>query len=124
MATNNHANSNFNNNESGSGSLERNPALIVDENHPLFLHPTDVSGTPLIFIQLTGTENYSPWCRSIRIGWLERNKLGFIDRTLKKESFREELWPQWERVNVVVLSWLMNTVSTNLLSGVFYASNA
>ena len=38
--------------------------------------------------------------------------------------FSEELWGQWERVNAVVLSWLMNSVSKSLLSGIAFATNA
>lgn len=31
---------------------------------------------------------------------------------------------QWERVNAIVLSWLMNSVSKSLLIGIVFASNA
>ena len=34
------------------------------------------------------------------------------------------MWGQWEKVNVIVLSWLMNVVSKSLLSGIAFASNA
>ncbi|KAK4722712.1 hypothetical protein R3W88_012945 [Solanum pinnatisectum] len=46
---------------------------------------------------------------------LGRNKIGLIDGTAKKNMFGEELWGQWEKVNVIVLSWLMNSVSKSLL---------
>lgn len=36
----------------------------------------------------------------------------------------EALWGQWERVNIIVLSWLMNFVSISILSGVVFASSA
>lgn len=38
--------------------------------------------------------------------------------------FNEELWGQWEKVNDVVLSCLMNSVSKILLSGIVFATSA
>lgn len=48
--------------------------------------------------------------------------MGIVDETHKKDKFRKKLWGQWERVKVVVLSWIMNTISSNLLSGIVYMS--
>lgn len=36
----------------------------------------------------------------------------------------EELWGQWERVNAIVLSKLMNSVSKSLLSGIAFSFSA
>ncbi|XP_070020500.1 uncharacterized protein [Nicotiana sylvestris] len=101
-----------------------NQPIGVDYNHPLFLSPADVSGIQIISFQLTGIENYSIWNRSMRVALLGRNKLGLIDGTCKKEKFSEILWNRWERVNAIVLSWIMNSISKNLLGGIIYASCA
>ncbi|KAM3327880.1 hypothetical protein P3S68_033342 [Capsicum galapagoense] len=98
--------------------------VIVDASHPLCLAPGDTSGISLISFQLTGTDNYSLWSRSMRIALLGRNKLGLVDGSWKKERFHDKFWNQWERCNAVVLSWLMNSVSQNLVSGIVYASDA
>ncbi|XP_069142903.1 uncharacterized protein [Solanum lycopersicum] len=50
--------------------------------------------------------------------------MGLIDGTARKEMFGKEIWGQWERVNAIVLSWLMNSVSKSLLSGIAFASTA
>ncbi|KAH0679854.1 hypothetical protein KY284_020939 [Solanum tuberosum] len=76
----------------------------IDYNHPLFLSPTDR--------------------RSITLALLGRNKIGLVDGSCRKEVYGEELWGQWKRVNAIVLSWLMNSVSKSLLSGVAFASSA
>ncbi|XP_075076364.1 uncharacterized protein LOC142163016 [Nicotiana tabacum] len=55
---------------------------------------------------------------------LGRNKLGLVDGSCTKESYLENLWNHWERVNAIVLSWLMNSVSSGLLGGIMYASSA
>ncbi|KAL3340400.1 hypothetical protein AABB24_028836 [Solanum stoloniferum] len=96
----------------------------IDYNHPLFLNPTDVSGLSLISFQLLGIENYTLWSRSIMLALLGRNKIGLIDGTAKKNIFGEELWGQWEKVNAIVLSWLMNYMPKSLLSGIAFASTA
>ncbi|KAH0705523.1 hypothetical protein KY290_010213 [Solanum tuberosum] len=112
---------------SGSFALPSNTVSSsqgIDYNHPLFLSPTDVSGVRLISFQLLGIENYTLWNRSITLALLRRNKIGLVDGSYRKEVYGEEMWGQWERVNVIVLSWLMNSVSKSLLSGVVFASSA
>ncbi|XP_070039814.1 uncharacterized protein [Nicotiana tomentosiformis] len=96
----------------------------LSHNHPLFLNSNDNSGTILISLQLRGSENYSVWSRTMRIAILGRNKLGFIDGICKRENYGTNLVDLWERCNAIVLSWLMNCVSPELLSGMVYSSNA
>lgn len=96
----------------------------LSHNHPLFLSTIDNSGAMLISIQLTGAENFSVWSRAMRIAILGRNKLGFIDGTCVKEGFGPNLTALWERCNAIVLSWIMNCVSKELLGGIVYSTNA
>ncbi|XP_075080287.1 uncharacterized protein LOC142165810 [Nicotiana tabacum] len=96
----------------------------LDYNHPLFLSPADVSGIQIISFQLTGIENYSIWNRSMSVALLGRNKLGMVDGICKKENFSITMGNHWERVNAIVLSWIMNSVSKGLLGGIMYASSA
>ncbi|XP_019252665.1 PREDICTED: uncharacterized protein LOC109231458 [Nicotiana attenuata] len=46
------------------------PAIFptIDHNHPLFLQLTDTPGSSFISLQLTGSDNYALWSRSMRIG--------------------------------------------------------
>lgn len=96
----------------------------ISHNHPLFLSSIDNSGAVLISIQLTGAENYSVWSRAMRIAILGRNKLGFIEGTCKRENYGPNLTDLWERCNAIVLSWIMNCGSKELLSGIVYSSNS
>ncbi|XP_016549022.2 uncharacterized protein LOC107848768 [Capsicum annuum] len=61
---------------------------------------------------------------TLQLALLGRNKIGLVDGSCTKESVNEELWGQWERVNAIVLSWLLNSVSKNLLGGVAFAFSA
>ncbi|XP_015158648.1 uncharacterized protein [Solanum tuberosum] len=78
----------------------------------------------LISFQLIGIENYALWSRSIKLALLGRNKIGLVDESYKQEDISAELRGQWERVNAIVLSWLLNSVSKSLLGGVPFASSA
>ncbi|XP_075076488.1 uncharacterized protein LOC142163133 [Nicotiana tabacum] len=59
----------------------------------------------------------------MRIALQAKRKLGFVLGTCKKSSFEPALHEDWETCNANVLSWIMNTVSPELLSGIVYASN-
>ncbi|XP_075092039.1 uncharacterized protein LOC142172155 [Nicotiana tabacum] len=97
---------------------------IISYTHPLYLGPADTPCVVLIPVKLTGSENYGLWSRTMKIALLGKRKLGFVNGTCTKESCTTELQEQWETCNAIVLSWLMNTVSTELLYGIVYASNA
>lgn len=60
----------------------------------------------------------------MRIALLGRNKLGLVDGTCKRQLYQVVLLGRWERENAIVLSWLMNSVASDLIEGVVYASNA
>nr|XP_009593063.1 uncharacterized protein LOC104089791 isoform X2 [Nicotiana tomentosiformis] len=93
-------------------------------NFQEFLSPTDVSGIQIISFQLTGIENYSIWYRSMRVALLDRNKLGLVDGSCYKEKFLEGTWNHWERMNAIVLSWIINYDASGLLDDIMYASSA
>ena len=48
-----------------------------DSHHPLHLQACDTPGSSLVSLQLTGSENYSLWSRSMKIGLLEKGKNRF-----------------------------------------------
>ncbi|XP_070010939.1 uncharacterized protein [Nicotiana sylvestris] len=97
---------------------------IDNPRHPLFLQPSDNPSNVIISIQLKGIENYSVWSKATVIALRAKRKLGFIDGSCTKSQFAENLGEDWERVNVTVLTWIMNTVSPELVNGIVYAENA
>ncbi|XP_031276784.1 uncharacterized protein LOC116135229 [Pistacia vera] len=85
------------NNRSSSPESNSSPVTTIDFNHQLYLHPSD---TPA------------------------KKKLGFIDGRCTRDSVSKNLQPQWDRCNAIVLSWIMNSVTKDLLSGIVYASDS
>ncbi|GJY18506.1 hypothetical protein Tco_0389997 [Tanacetum coccineum] len=49
-----------------------------------------------------------------------RNKTGFIDNTCRRSNIDEVLGREWDRVNVVVLGWILNSISKELFLGQFF----
>ena len=100
-------------------------ASKIDHTYPLYLSSSDVTGAVQIGIQLVGMENYTLWSRAIELTLLTKNKLGFIDGSIKREDYTvDSEKKQWDRCNAMVLSWLMNNVSKELMSGILFRSNA
>ncbi|XP_070013095.1 uncharacterized protein [Nicotiana sylvestris] len=61
---------------------------------------------------------------SVRVSLLEKSKLGFVIGRYSKDKFDSSLHELWEKCNAIVLSWIMNLVSNELLSGMVYATSA
>ncbi|KAK4727566.1 hypothetical protein R3W88_032483 [Solanum pinnatisectum] len=58
----------------------------------------------------------------MRIALLGKRKYRFVIGACTIGLYKEEMHEQWETCNAIVLSWLMNTVSEELLSGIVYAT--
>ncbi|XP_010327645.1 uncharacterized protein [Solanum lycopersicum] len=56
------------------------------------------------------------------IGFQGKGKIGFIDGKCCKDKFNSSLHDLWEKYNAIVLSWIMISISRELLSGIVYAS--
>ncbi|KAE9591248.1 putative gag-polypeptide of LTR copia-type [Lupinus albus] len=56
---------------------------IQDPTNIYYMHPTDNPGTILVTLLLMGP-NYHSWCREMLMALKYKNKLQFIDGTLRK----------------------------------------
>ncbi|GKD67853.1 ribonuclease H-like domain-containing protein, partial [Tanacetum coccineum] len=79
----------------------------LDVSHTLHLHPNDSSTLTVVSIKLKGTENYNVWSCVMLFALEGRNKTGFIDNTCRRSNIDEVLGREWDRVNVVVLGWIL-----------------
>ena len=100
-------------------------ASKIDNTHPLYLSSSNVTSAVKIGIQLVGMENNTLWSRAMELTLLTKNELGFVDGSIKCEDYAiySEM-KQWDRCNAMVLSWLMNNGSKELISGILFRSNA
>lgn len=88
----------------------------LEHNYPLYLQVFDTPSIALIAIKLTGPKNYGIWSRSMRLALLVKNKLGFVDGTCLKCSYKGELPMHWERYNADVLSSISSIIVSKLLT--------
>ncbi|KAH6783469.1 hypothetical protein C2S52_008428 [Perilla frutescens var. hirtella] len=85
-------------------------------NDVLYVHPTDHSGMTLTTDLLTG-KNFHSWSRSIRRGLVAKNKLDFIDGTMIEPDVNSLDYKQWLRVDYLVFSWIVNSITKELGRG-------
>ena len=59
----------------------------------------------------------------MRISLNAKNKLGYIDGMLKAPSKDTKSHP-WQHCNDMVLSWILNSIESNIIDSVVYLSTA
>ncbi|KAK0581116.1 hypothetical protein LWI29_010174 [Acer saccharum] len=93
--------------------------------NPYFTHHSDHPGLVLISKPLNG-DNYSTWKRAMTLALNSKNKLGFVNGSIKGPS--EETDPKgyaaWSWCNDMVHSWIVNALSPEILDSVIYYSTA
>lgn len=66
--------------------------------------------------------NFLIWSRSIRRALAAKNKIGFINRAVP-ESAREPEQNAWKRNDEMVSSWIINSISKDIVETFVYASS-
>ncbi|XP_014490526.1 uncharacterized protein LOC106753251 [Vigna radiata var. radiata] len=90
---------------------------------PYYLHPGENPGLTLI-TQMLNENNYSSWSRSLRRALLSKNKVKFIDGSIKRPQESGAVYDAWERCNVMILSWITKTLSPHIAESVIYIEDA
>ncbi|GJV23749.1 ribonuclease H-like domain-containing protein [Tanacetum coccineum] len=112
--------------EDDYGSDADNVTLIskLDISNPLHLHPNDSATLTVVSIKLKGTENYQVWSCAMLLALEGKNKTGFIDGSCRRSNTDEVLGRQWDRVNAIVLGWILNSISEELFLGQIFSKRA
>ena len=53
-----------------------------------------------------------------------KNKIGFVDGTITQPEAGSELLPNWNRVNSMVISWILNSLSKEIAESVLFLQNS
>ncbi|KAL0383129.1 UNVERIFIED_CONTAM: Retrovirus-related Pol polyprotein from transposon TNT 1-94 [Sesamum calycinum] len=93
------------------------------ERDVLYLHPSEHSGLSLSSIPLDGS-NFLVWSRSIYVSLGTRMKLGFIDGSFPQPATGSKTFEQWRRVDLMVISWIWNSISKDIVEAFMYASSS
>lgn len=96
----------------------------MDQTSPYFVHPSDGPGSVTVLPKLTGS-NYHSWARIMKRALGGKMKIEFIDESLlvPADSFDPSLHA-WNRCNMLVHSWIMNSVSDSISQSIVFMENA
>ncbi|XP_073265499.1 uncharacterized protein [Populus alba] len=98
--------------------------LSDDSSSCYYLHPSDNPGA-LLVSEIFAGDNYIAWSRSMTIALTVKNKISFIDGSLKQPNTNNQLLRvAWLRSNNLVLSWLMNSIAKDIRSSLLYFTSA
>ncbi|KAL0427911.1 UNVERIFIED_CONTAM: Retrovirus-related Pol polyprotein from transposon RE1 [Sesamum latifolium] len=89
----------------------------------LRVQATDNPGTVLVSNVLDGT-NFLSWSRSIKIALRAKMKLGFINEKNPKPQESDDGFEQWERADGMVISWILNSISKDIVESFLYIDTA
>ncbi|XP_021629688.1 uncharacterized protein LOC110627652 [Manihot esculenta] len=90
---------------------------------PLSLQSSDHPGMTLVSAPLVGS-NFRSWNRAVRIALGAKMKLGFVEGTVSAPSKESEDYEQWKRCDFMVTSWILNSISKELVDGFIYTASA
>lgn len=114
-----------NNNNSGQGG--GNAGVVTDPSQNLtshyFVHPSDGPNTVTVTPVLNGS-NYHVWARSMRRALGSKNKFRFVDGSIDPPSIMDPTYTAWERCNLLIHLWIMNSVSETIAPSIVFIENA
>ncbi|KAL5562639.1 hypothetical protein UlMin_032386 [Ulmus minor] len=107
-----------------SNTSKYGKSTIDEPSSPYFLHHSDGPGLVLVSQPLT-RDNYPSWSRAMLIALSVKNKLGFINGSIKKPKGNDlNLLNSWIRNNNVVISWILNFVSKEIFASVIFSNSS
>ena len=111
-------------NQTSKQSSNNTPNLDPNSNPAsvYYLHPSD-RGQKLISIPFKGM-GFSDWKCAMTIALFGKNKLGFVDGTLKQLGEKSPNHNAWERANNVVMGWLFGSLQPSIAKTVLYRRSA
>lgn len=93
------------------------------ESEGLKLQNSDHPGMSLVSTPLDGN-NYLSWSRAIKIALGAKMKLNFINGRCERPSEDADIFEQWQRVDCMVTSWILNSISKQIVEAFLYTTTA
>ncbi|XP_068492152.1 uncharacterized protein [Phaseolus vulgaris] len=76
----------------------------------------------LVTPQLDGS-NYHSWSRAMKRALLSKNKFKFFNGDLPESSHSDNQYEAWEKGNVMVISWITRSITTQIAQNTVYIDN-
>ncbi|KAM1796209.1 hypothetical protein ACFX11_036472 [Malus domestica] len=82
---------------------------------PYTIHHSDHTRLILVSNTLDGN-NYGQCSRAMCMGLSAKNKIGFIDGTIKAPPLLDTKYTTWKRCNDMVTLWIVNSVHSDIVT--------
>ena len=99
----------------GAGNASSEAALLLNNS--------DNPGMALVSYHLN-EKNYMLWVRGIKIALAAKDKLGYIDGRIPEPAVGDANYERWNKVDNMVHSWILNSISPELREQFMYAANS
>ncbi|XP_058751321.1 uncharacterized protein LOC131624360 [Vicia villosa] len=90
---------------------------------PYYMHPSDKPGLSIVTPPLNNT-NFHSWSRSLKLAFMSKNKLWFIDGTLNRPDISDPNHVLWNRCNNMVMTWITNSIYKEIYESVLWIDSA
>nr|GEY06892.1 ribonuclease H-like domain-containing protein [Tanacetum cinerariifolium] len=98
----------------------------LDHGNHLHLHPDDSNCASIVSVKLTRVENYRIWASTMKLAVQIKHKMSFVIGTYVRSSYlaSASLIEQCDIFNVVVLNWILSSLSQDVYLGNVFSDNA
>ncbi|XP_071697442.1 uncharacterized protein [Rutidosis leptorrhynchoides] len=110
--------------DGGEESLSANNIHgLIHINSPMYIHASDYPKQMHVNETLTDN-NYTDWSQEMMNFLLAKNKVGFVDGSIKKPEQNSADYMPWMRCDAMVKGWLTTAMEKELRASVKYAYSA
>ncbi|KAJ0490449.1 putative RNA-directed DNA polymerase [Helianthus annuus] len=105
------------------GKTEKKNEGVSDHDSPYYLHPSEYPRQMHVNDVLTDG-NYTDWSQEIQNFLFAKNKIGFVDGTIKKPEQGSSSHMAWMRCDAMIKGWLNTAMEKEIRTSVKYATTA
>ncbi|KAJ0600120.1 putative retrotransposon gag domain, retrotransposon Copia-like protein [Helianthus annuus] len=96
---------------------------VIDHNSPYYIHASDYPRQMHVNDVLTDA-NYIDWSQEMLNFLFAKNKVGFINGTIKKPAPESSKYMGWMRCDAMIKGWLHTAMEKEIRTSVKYATTA
>ncbi|XP_023771232.1 uncharacterized protein LOC111919910 [Lactuca sativa] len=95
----------------------------IDTSSPYYIHPSDYPKQMQVNDALNDS-NYGEWKQEMMNFLLAKNKMGFVDGTIKKPDAKSSLNFAWTRADAMIKGWITTAMEREIRTSVRYANTS
>lgn len=96
----------------------------IDASNPFFFLSSSDNPNSILVSNVFNGVRFSAWKRSMTISLAAKNKLGLVYGSITKPIETSPSYSNFFRVNSMVISWILNSLSKNIVDSVLFLKTA